>query len=84
MKPVPASMEERLRDQREQQRLWRLDEPNRIHSDRNNASRAQRREDDQELFVDYAFLGKYYFYTYLGFVKNLFIYVKSKFIFLNG
>jgi hypothetical protein len=56
-------MEERLRDsQAEQQRPWRPDQSNsQIHSDRNknyNASRAQRREDDQELFVDYAFLGK--------------------------
>ena len=60
VKPVPASMEGRLRDhQEQQQRLWRSDEANRIHSERNNnnASRAHRREDDQELFVDYAFLG---------------------------
>jgi hypothetical protein len=57
VKPVPSTVEERLRDSREQQRLWRENQQPRIHSDR-NASRAIRKEEDQELFVDYAFLGK--------------------------
>jgi len=49
-------MEERLRDHKEQQRLWRQDQSS-IHSDR-NTSGAHRKEEEQELFVDYAFLGK--------------------------
>jgi len=54
VKPVPYSMEERLRDHKEQQRLWRQDQSS-IHSDR-NTSGAHRKEEEQELFVDYAFL----------------------------
>jgi hypothetical protein len=57
VKPVPSSMEERLRDHREQQRPWRQEQSS-IHSVSNTSS-ARRKEEEQELFVDYAFLGMF-------------------------